>query len=169
VVTVANGGDQTYNVEATVQEAAPVTATVGPNQTVEIPVPLHVPGTSFPFDVRVTGDNGFPEKVFETVFDCPSVVDIRLTTPAGTPVAGSADCPALALEAEPQHGTVQFQDAVFGGFVYTSDPGFVGGDSFDNRCLGAANTIGTVTITVTAAPAMAAPAAPVAAEPTFTG
>ncbi|HET6832397.1 MAG TPA: hypothetical protein VFH30_00920 [Acidimicrobiales bacterium] len=60
------------------------------------------------------------------------------------------------------------------GFIYTPDPGFVGEDSFEYVCLGAANTIGTVFITVTAAPA-APPAPPPAATPvavsavTFTG
>ena len=175
LVTVANTGDQTYNVEARVQAAPPVAATVGPNETVEIPVSLSGPGTSFPFEVHVTGDNGFEETVFEALFDCPLVADIRVTTQEGTPVEKSDVCPAFAFGAPgPRHGTVQVTTDEFEGFIYTPDPGFVGEDSFEYVCLGAANTIGTVFITVTAAPA-ALPAPPPAATPvavsavTFTG
>ena len=174
VVTVANDGDQTYNVEARVQTAPPETATVGPNETVEIPVALDVPGTTVPLQVTVTGDNDFPEKVFDGLFDCPDVADIHVTTQEGTPVGRSDVCPTFGLEADPQHGSAQ---VATGGFTYTPDPGFVGEDSFDYSCGGAFNTIGTVFITVAAAPgapaapapAPAAPATAVVAEPSFAG
>ncbi len=175
LVTVANAGDQTYNVEARVQAAPPVAATLGPSETVEIAVSLFGPGTSFPFEVHVTGDNDFEETVFEAVFDCPIVADIRVMTQEGTPIERSNVCPALAFGAVgPQHGTIQVLTDEFEGFSYTPDPGFVGEDTFEYVCLGAANTIGTVFITVTAVPA--APSAPPPAtspvavsEVTFTG
>ncbi|HKE75938.1 MAG TPA: Ig-like domain-containing protein [Acidimicrobiales bacterium] len=176
VVTVANSGDQTYNVEASADPASPETATVGPNETVDIPVPLHVPGATFPFVVQVTGDNGFPATTFDPVFDCPSVIDFSVTTQEGTPVEKSDICPTFgAGESGPEHGTLKSATHGLGGFVYTPDPGFVGTDSFDYQCGGAANQLGTVTVTVTSAPAAppppapAAPATPVAASPTFAG
>jgi hypothetical protein len=123
-----------------------------------------VPYAGAPYQLVFTRDDSGAELFRSRAFLCPDRVDRSYPVRAGKTVQTDPLCfpPLMSITRRPAHGSLRLVDLARGEAArYTPAAGFVGTDSFDYECGASANTLGTVTLHVLAAPpTSAAPPVP---------